>query len=552
MTVAPDQQLATDDEQEWLVGIVPLPTYVTENGRAYRPSAIVWLDAATELIVGTTVVPPEGALEAAAAHLRTAARGPRAGAPALPARIRAASPELADALRREALDGVDVVCAPTPELDRAAASLVERLAPDDEERELRYLGADATVEGTAAMFRAAARLYDAKPWDIVPSDNHLLGITSEQLGLRDAVVSVIGQAGEVHGFVLFTCIDDLQRFGDASDQAERGQPAKFPCHLAVTYARRAEAGPALLAEIAAHRWKVADPRAYPVVTAIDEDAVGRNPTRAEMLRMEAIAVALAEIMREPELEDALDGASNLTFRRKLATSGGELELEMQVPVPGQQPSVPDDTLLGDDDALDDDRVDTYRRQLLDRFEASPEAQAEPAAHWGTLVVDYAASYFGKTVMSLSPAELDELVFEVVPRKVSVDPKAAPSIIAGLRALLAFVRREHPDSRAEACLASLEANASQRLARLLADSSNFGPAKFFVMSGRAAGFDMTSQSGMDGWAAHMRRHDMRLPVGFPVPSAAPARTASPKPGPSTKAKTAKRKAQRTARKKTRSR
>ncbi len=213
----------------------------------------------------------------------------------------------------------------------------------------------------------------------------------------------------------------------------------------------------------------------------------------------------------------------------------------------------DDTLFGDDDALDEGRVTAYRNAILGRFDASPEAEAEPAASWGALLVDYAASYFSRPVTSLSSAELRTIVFEIIPRKLSVEPEAAPAIVAGLRAFLAFVRREHPDSHAEACLASLDGDASQRLARLLADPSRFGPAKAFLMGGRAAGYDMSTQSGADAWIAHMRRHDLRLPMNFPIPPTAPRRTAPAKPPtPSRQAKTAKRRAQRAARNKTRSR
>jgi hypothetical protein len=143
MTAAPDPQLANDDAEEWLVAIATLPTYIVENGEACRPSVVVWMDAATEMILNTTVTPPNGALGSASAHLRTAAQCPKPGSRAVPARIRVASPELADALRRESIDGIEVVCAPTPELDRAIESLIERVAPSDEEPELHYLGGDA-------------------------------------------------------------------------------------------------------------------------------------------------------------------------------------------------------------------------------------------------------------------------------------------------------------------------------------------------------------------------------------------------------------------------
>jgi hypothetical protein len=236
------------------------------------------------------------------------------------------------------------------------------------------------------------------------------------------------------------------------------------------------------------------------------------------------------------------------FHKTLETSEGQIEIEVSAPAPGQEV---DDALLDDDRAVDADRLESYRDMILGRFESSPEAQAEPAAHWSELLVEYAASYFGKTVMSLSAAEFREIVFEVVPRKVSVEPTAAPAIVAGLRAFLAFLRREYPDSHADRCLAALEGNASQRLARLLADPSNYGPAKAFVMGGRASGFDMTTQAGTNAWIANMRRNDMRLPMGSPV-SAASRQNASAKPPPTRQAKKTKRKAQRAARNKNRSR
>ena len=359
---------------------------------------------------------------------------------------------------------------------------------------------------------------------------------------------MIGQAGKVHGFVLFTNLDDFYQFGDASDRAERGESAQFPCHLALTYARRAEVGPGLLAEVALHRWELANAAAYPVISAIDQDAPARGPTQREMLRIEAIAVALAELVRESpsELEDAFDGGSPLVLRKQLTTSGGEVELEIAAPHPGQQVTP---ALIDDDGELDDDRVERYRAEILGRFDASPEAQAEPEAHWAAMLVDYATSYFRTTVESLSVADLHELVFEVFPRKVSVEPEAAPAIVAGLRAFLAFLEREHPDSQARRRLAVLQGSAPQRLARLLADPSNFGPAKSFMMSGRAAGFDMSSQAGLDAWTQHMRKNDLRLPMGRPVPAAQPRETSTNQRAARQDKKT-RRKAQRAARNKNR--
>lgn len=159
--------------------------------------------------------------------------------------------------------------------------------------------------------------------------------------------------------------------------------------------------------------------------------------------------------------------------------------------------------------------------------------------------------------SLSPADVHELVFEVFPRKVSVEPEAAPGIVAGLRALLAFLERECPGGRARSRLAVLDGDASRQLVRLLADPSNFGPAKAFMMGGRAAGFDMSSEAGLGAWAEHMREHNLRLPMGHLVApavrrDAAERRGVAGKQRAARQVKKTKRKAQRAARNKTRSR
>lgn len=549
MTAAHDPQLATTARPEWVGGITRLPMYISENGGQFRPSAIFWIDADTEMILGTTVLNShDDPLGAAAANLRATARAPAAGTPVMPGRIRVASPELADALRRAALDGVEVVCAPTPELDRAADSLLDRLAPDGEPPDLRYLRADVTADGAAAMFRATARLYRVKPWEVVPSDQTLIGISCAPLKLRDAVVSVIGQAGMVHGFVLFASRDDHEWFCDATDLIERGEAARVPHHLALTFTHRDEVGAVLLDEIAAHRWEVAGPEAYPVISALDEDRVARSPTRAEMLLVEAIAAALAEILAEdtPELEDALHRGSPLTLDTKSDTSAGELSLQVQV-LAGHESS--DAALLDEDGELDEARAQAYRTAILRRFEASPEAQAEPGARWAALLVDYAVTYFGQAAESLSASDVHEIVFDIFPRKVSVAPDAAPDIIAGLRAFFQFVHREYADGGAERCLAVLAGNASQQLARRLADPSNFGLAKSFMMSGRAAGFDMSSPTGLNAWAMHKHKHNLRLPVAHPAPSAQRHDT-SAKQRAAQQAKKTKRKAQRAARKRSR--
>src|ERR1051325_10488863 len=60
MTTAPEPHQETDHRPEWVGGIVTLPSYVTEGDKTYRPSVILWIDAATEMILGTSVIDPPG------------------------------------------------------------------------------------------------------------------------------------------------------------------------------------------------------------------------------------------------------------------------------------------------------------------------------------------------------------------------------------------------------------------------------------------------------------------------------------------------------------
>jgi hypothetical protein len=63
--------------------------------------------------------------------------------------------------------------------------------------------------------------------------------------------------------------------------------------------------------------------------------------------------------------------------------------------------------------------------------------------------------------------------------------------------------------------------------------------------------MSSQAGLDAWAGHMRRNNLRVPMGHRV-AAAERRDTPTKQRAARQAKKSKRKAQRAARNKTRSR
>ena len=62
--------------------------------------------------------------------------------------------------------------------------------------EQSYLASDIGEDAIASFFHAAADLFRAKPWEIVPDDESLFSVTIDSLDMREAVMSVIGQMGQ--------------------------------------------------------------------------------------------------------------------------------------------------------------------------------------------------------------------------------------------------------------------------------------------------------------------------------------------------------------------
>jgi len=137
---------------------------------------------------------------------------------------------------------------------------------------------------------------------------------------------------------------------------------------------------------------------------------------------------------------------------------------------------------------------------MDAFADSPEAAALEDLGWIELAELYASEWFDESPATLIPTQLEEVVFELFPRKVTCEPSSARAAIEQLRALYAFLARTADREHAEACAAVLGGDAVERLERELADPRNYGMAKSLAMSGMRAGFDMRSDEGIAAFAA----------------------------------------------------
>ena len=534
---------------EWVGGLASMPGFVTGEGKPYRPEVLLWIGA-DGAVLGHMAGAPGEVVSQAAEHLRRTIRQPMYGKPHAPTRVRVASRELADALQA-AHPGLEIVCAPTPELEEVMAAMREHMA-EDAALEQSYLSPGVSPEAVGAFFRAAAALFRARPWAIVPSDQSLISVTIEPFGVRDAAVSVIGQMGESLGLIMFSGLDDFEAYLEMAEAAARGGAPKAPPHFALNFERGADINAGLRREILQHGWEVAGTDAYPWLVAVDEDLVTRPATAEEISIAEALARALVELLAEPApLLAAWQADQTVERTLRVATHAGAVDVVLRVPYAPQTQArlqAPLDLMAAlrevdlDGDDLDGEARRDLDVELLRQFSRSPEAQSVADIGACHFLIDLAVDYFGVTVVSLTSSDLRELIFETFPRKVSVPASEAGAIIDELRAFYTFLHREFALAQAEACLRVLSGDAVRRLEAALSDSSKFGLAKSLVMGGHDAGFDMTTREGVEAW--------MRTMPSLPLSSGSPRPTSRPEKRVDVRAKKDQRKAARKARKKNR--
>jgi hypothetical protein len=144
----------------------------------------------------------------------------------------------------------------------------------------------------------------------------------------------------------------------------------------------------------------------------------------------------------------------------------------------------------------------YEEALMNQFAASPEGQAiqerGTELGWARAMIHYAITYPGVTPPAMTTGDLEEVVFDLFPRKVITERGDGAEIIQELRAFWRFLQRVYQLPQAKQMLARLTPQAARRLEHELQEPANFGMAKSFVLMGKEAGFDMESPEGMRAW------------------------------------------------------
>ena len=320
---------------EWVGGTVPIPTAVTDGGEPYRPAALLWLDPGGLRITGFEIGRPEALPGLAAEHLRRTIATPLSGPPGAPARLRVDSDALADALRG-AFPDLEIVVAPTPELDEAGEGLAS-VAGGAEADDPGWIGEGLSPDAVGAFFDAMAALWRAAPWHAVPGDDAPFRVDVEALDATGAVAVVIGQMGESFGVILCASLDDYDRFVEASEAMEAGDvravfDAGMPAHLALNYDPIEDVTTVRREERETHGWALAGEGAFPSLIALEEGLVRRAPSARELVLAEALARAFARVADGEGFEPAWEDGEPVERTLRVPTHGGEVEVRLGAPV----------------------------------------------------------------------------------------------------------------------------------------------------------------------------------------------------------------------------
>lgn len=291
----PDVTKSQGGGPEWVGGRRRMPFYVMEKP-PFRPDIVLWMELPSVLLLAAELVHPEKEPLALARTLRAAMARPPVGPPRQPSRVRVGD-EVDAAAVRAGLAGsdIEVVVAPTPELDAVMEDMIKGLAGTEGKVEPSYFeGGRVPGRAVADLFSAARLLYALAPWKRF-DDNQTIRLDIPALGVEGACVSVIGALGESFGFVVFPSARAYGAFiaaGDA-DPGRRRPLDLGTTTLSLTFDPASELPPRMRREALENGWPVAGPNAYPRVEHRDRDGVPRPLEERDVEIAARCALALA-------------------------------------------------------------------------------------------------------------------------------------------------------------------------------------------------------------------------------------------------------------------
>jgi hypothetical protein len=511
-------------ERVWAGGRLRAP-FIVEKPEPHRPDIVIWLDLGRDFILDMQVIEPSDPPDALAESLRRAI-GDNDGLP--PDVVRVGRDSDAVALEGRLAPGVRIEVAPTPELNGVLKSLERKMEAESEPPPTYLQGGRIPAALVSDLFREAAALWRAKPWNQFDDDS-AIALTVPALGIEDACITVIGGLGKSYGMLIFGSREDFQDFLDIAEEAERGghRPAELGVpFITLGFERGADVPDSMRREISVHRWPVAGASAYPVMWAIETDG------RPRPLQERDVRLALA----------ASIGVRALVRTWRSGTDPGPLT----VPVKGPEPMEVSVRLPGPDPGLTEEARAQVGREvdaLIERF-ATNRAGPDRPADWDAdarfiagALLDFKLDYVDGRMSGLAAGIIEDFLLDYFPRKVGAEAltvSRAPEILDAFLAWLAETGVE-PAARMDRARRRLDRVRDEFL-ELASDPAQFGPAKQIIMAMQKAGVDINDPAAV---SAFIEDYNRSLPGGKtrsraratrrPPPSPKPAPGEPPRPG-----------------------
>ena len=279
--------------REWVGGRLSAPVYV-DGPEPFRPEMVLWLELPENLVLGHELIDPNGpALPFGDTLLRTMA-APMVGPPRKPRRIRVANAHLAAQLGA-AVPDIEVVVAPTPELDAFVAQMLASLPGGNGSGPSYFEDGRVATDTVAALFQAADALFRVAPWKLA-RDSQVLRLDIPALGVEGACVSIIGALRENLGLVIFPSHLAMERFlaGVDTDRPRDAPLDMGTTTLSLSFERGADLPPQMRREAVERGWPVAGPSAYPWVQHRDRDGAMRPLDEQDVRVVAACAGGVAD------------------------------------------------------------------------------------------------------------------------------------------------------------------------------------------------------------------------------------------------------------------
>ena len=162
-----------------------------------------------------------------------------------------------------------------------------------------------------------------------------------------------------------------------------------------------------------------------------------------------------------------------------------------------------DEIEADGNEESEKEFDKYQSYIIEEFinseEGNEHLKDDPGlGFWSSQLVYYGYSYIGVTLPQMQVTDVNEILTDIFPRKISVQsPNDADNTVPELMAFWEFLGRAYNLKNAKLILVFLE-NLKADFHTVMNDSAKFGMAKSFVTMAKSAGFDTTKQEDMDAF------------------------------------------------------